>query len=118
MAIRNDTIEGTISAMLMQLEQEELCYVIKEHPHYIKYLKKQSENVCLIAVHENPKVLCLVRNQTKSICLEAVSIEYWTISMVRELTDDIVIQALTQSLDAINYLPQEWYDKYYNKVYQ
>lgn len=59
-----------ISSMdVNSLEISELKEVIREHPHRIKELREQSEDICKIAVGSNPNVLCLVRNQTEEICL-------------------------------------------------
>lgn len=106
----------TIQSQLREMSVEELKQAIKEHPHWIGKLDKQTEDLCMIAVQENPKTLCLVRKQNAYICELAIKKEPWVICMVRNLTEHEVKVAIEAAKDLSyrvqEYLPEELYEKY------
>ena len=95
-----------------KLSREEQVQKIVEHPHWIKYLTEQNEELCSLALKSNPRVLGLIRKQTEELCIQGVTLDYTVVSCVRELTDSIVQAALSISRDAVYYLPEVWYEKY------
>ena len=105
----------TIREQVSTATRDRLEDMIREHPHWIKYLEEQDDDLMLIALEANPNVLCLVRDQSEELCLAAVRRVYTTIAYVRKLTDKIVTTAMSVDSDAQYYLPQNWYDLYGRK---
>ena len=99
------------------LTREALVEIIKEHPHRIKYLKDQDDEICKIALETNYRVLCLIRNQTEELCLFAVKQSYLALAYTRVQTQKIIDEAIKQNRDAVYYVdnsvvPEEGYYKY------
>jgi hypothetical protein len=44
-------------------------------PHNLQYVRKQTEELCLIAIKKDPKCLMYVRKQTLDLCLAAIKIK-------------------------------------------
>ena len=61
------TIEG-----LKELVLNRHLEAVKENGYALRYIKNQTEEICLEAVKEEGYALQYVKNQTEEICLEAV----------------------------------------------
>jgi len=86
------------------LTREELIEIIKEHPHRIKYLKVQDDDICKVALEANYRVLCLIRRQTEELCLFAVKQSYLALAYTRVQTQKIIDEAIKQDRDAVYYV--------------
>lgn len=109
--MKNNVIE-TEMKNLSEMTRNELKQYVKEHPHMIKYLEDQDEELCHIALDANPNILCLIRNQTEELCLRAIKQDPYAICYVRKPTKKIVECALASNKDTLYYLDAEFYEEY------
>lgn len=111
--------------------------ILKEKPEYFKYLKVQTEELCLIAIIEDKdkilhddlseteyfnrlmtkytkgKNLKYVKDQTKLLCFQAIRQSYSAIKYIRKPTKEMYLLAIEQNGLAIQYIPDdnEWIDE-------
>ena len=45
---------------------------VKQNPYYLRCVKEQTLEMCLVAVQKDWRALQFVKNQTPEICMEAV----------------------------------------------
>ncbi len=57
---------------IIEYKGEEALEVVKINGHMLKYIREQTQDICLAAVRENGDALKYVREQTQEICLVAV----------------------------------------------
>ncbi|NJK16351.1 DUF4116 domain-containing protein, partial [Clostridioides difficile] len=60
----------------------------------LKYVKEQTEEVCLKAVKQDYRMLKYVNKQTEEVCLEAVRQNYRALYYINDKTDNVLIEAI------------------------
>jgi hypothetical protein len=80
---------------------------IKQSEYVLKYIKNQTDEICLEAVKQNGYALRHVSKQTNEICLAAVNQEGDTLSAVENQTDEICLAAVRQNGFAIQYVKNQ-----------
>ncbi|HBG8470868.1 TPA: DUF4116 domain-containing protein [Clostridioides difficile] len=74
----------------------------------LKYVKKQTEEICLLAVRENPWALIHVKRQTERICIEAVKQWGTILQFVKKQTPKICLEAVKQNSFALYYVKKQF----------
>jgi len=77
---------------------------VKQDGYALRYVKNQTENICLEAVKENGDALKYVKNQTENICLEAVKQDGYALRYVKNQTENICLEAVKQDGYALRYV--------------
>ena len=57
---------------------------VRQYGCVLKYVKEQTEEICLIAVQQSGKTLEYVKEQTEEICLTAVQQYSWVLKYVKD----------------------------------
>ena len=70
----------------------------------LRYVKNQTEKICLAAVKKNGWALKFVKNQTEKICLAAVKQDGWALQYVKNQTEKICLAAVKQNGIALVYV--------------
>lgn len=100
--------ETNLYIRFVEKETEELCLAaIKKQPESLRYIKNQTENMCVAGVRENGEFLFFISNQTEIICLEAVKQNGLALLLVHKKTLKICKEAVKQNKDALRYVPSE-----------
>jgi len=63
---------GTKRNQIINLKGSEALEAVKQDGDALRYVERQTPEICLAAVKENTHALCYVKEQTPEICLEAV----------------------------------------------
>jgi len=66
------------------LSGEEALEAVKENGNALRYVKEQTEAICLEAVKQDGDALQYVKEQTEAICLEAVKKNGYALRYVKE----------------------------------
>ncbi|MCC0726709.1 DUF4116 domain-containing protein [Clostridioides sp. ZZV14-6045] len=70
----------------------------------LRYIKNQTEEICMEAVKQDGRALKYVKNQTEEICIEAVKEDGLTLIEVKEQTDKICKEALKEDKHEVRYV--------------
>ena len=68
------TLEEIGVGEIISYSSEEALRAVIQNGYSLRYVKKQTPEICLEAVKENDYALQYVKEQTPEICLEAVNI--------------------------------------------
>lgn len=91
---------GPATKRLLQLKKDYLR--VKQNGDILRYVRDQTEEICLLAVKQDGHALYHVRNQTKEICLEAVKQNGYALMYVENKTYDIRVAASIYHMNAYN----------------
>ena len=89
---------------------EEAMKAVKQDWNVLKYIKEQTEEMCIEAVKQNWYALKYVKEQTESICIEAVKQDWHALQYVKEQTESICIEAVKESWYALRYVDKTIFD--------
>jgi len=89
------------------LSYEEQLKEIHRNPSLLKFIKNQTEDMCLLAVSRSCYVLGYVHNQTDEICMTAVEHNGIVLEDVENQTDEICYAAVLSNENAIQYIRDE-----------
>ena len=73
----------------------------------LRYIKNQTDEMCLEAVKINLFALNCVKKQTDEICLEAVKHDGLALQYVKDQTDEICLEAVKRNYAAIDYVKKQ-----------
>jgi hypothetical protein len=73
----------------------------------LKYVKDQTERICISAVKSRGYALQYVINQTYDICMESVKENGRALQFVHDKNDDIILEALKTTYDALKYVNED-----------
>lgn len=89
---------------------------VHKFPKLLKYIDKQTEEMCLAAVKENYSLLKFVKNKTVEICMAAVKNNYSALEHVEHQTPEMCLIAINENLHALSYvntsIPSDVYMKW------
>lgn len=85
------------------LDTDNILKLICVNGDMLKYLKEQTEEICLRAVQQNGNALEYVKKQTEEICMEAVKQNGVALRYVEEQTFEICFAAVSQTKNALEY---------------
>nr|QBK87597.1 MAG: protein of unknown function DUF4116 [Marseillevirus LCMAC201] len=89
-------------------QTEEICLAaVKVNGLALKYVKVQTEEICLAAVQEYGRALESVKEQTSEICLAAVQRYGWALEFVKVQTPEICLAAVQQHRRALQYVKEQ-----------
>ena len=95
---------------LLELNKEIHHYwlqAVEEYGYNLKYVKDQTETICLEAVRENSYALQFVTNQTEAICFEAVRKNGYALQYIKDQTEAICLEAVKQDGWALQYVTNQ-----------
>lgn len=73
----------------------------------LKYVKEQTEEICLAAVQDQGWVLSYVKEQTPALCLAAVNSYGMALQFVKEQTPEICMAAVQNDPMALKYVKEQ-----------
>ena len=76
----------------------------------LKYIKQQTEKICLAAVKSDGSALEYVKDQTKEICLEAVKNNGYALQYVKDKTYELCLEAVKNNGFALQYVKNQTYE--------
>ena len=89
-------------------QTEELCLAaVKQNGIALVYVTNQTETICLGAVKENGIALQYVKDQTEAICLAAVQRNGFALKFVKNQTEEICLAAVHQNGYALYYVKDQ-----------
>ncbi len=92
----------------MNKESElKLIKQVKADPFSLKYIKNQTETICLEAVKKEWLALRHVKDQTEQICLAAVKDYGLSLLYVKNQTEAICLAAVKQDAGALDYVKNQ-----------
>ena len=86
----------------IKMNAEDQSEILSEDGLMLRYVIKQTEDLCLVAVGNNGLALQNVENQTKEICLSAVKNNGLALQFVKKQTDKICSEAVKQNDKALD----------------
>lgn len=89
---------------LEQTDYENLIVLIKENPLWLKYVKNQTDKLCMQAVSKYGDTIKYVKDQTVEICMEAVKNDGLALKYVNNQNPEICKLAIDQNPDALQYV--------------
>ena len=89
----------------------EALKAVKQHGYALRYVKEQTEEICLEAVKENGYALGYVKEQTEEICLEAVKQNGDALQYVHKQTKEICLEAVKQNRYALQFVDKSIFSR-------
>jgi recombinational DNA repair protein RecR len=86
---------------------KEYLRAIRYEGYYLKFVKHQTDQICLEAVRQNGWALQFVRHQTEEICIEAVKRDGWALQFVNHQTDPICLDSVKQEGSALQFVKHQ-----------
>lgn len=80
---------------------------IKHNPKLLKYIKHQTEEICIEAIRKNWRVFPYIKNKTDNVCLEAVKQNGAIIEYIENKTDEICYIAIKEFGYALKYATKQ-----------
>ena len=74
---------------------EEAMKAVKQDWHALRYVKEQTESICIEAVKQNWYALQYVKEQTEEMCIEAVKESWYALRYVDKTIFDTDIKEYT-----------------------
>lgn len=100
-------------------QYEDLCLEAVKQKHYaceaMKLIKKQTDEICLIAVKQDGRALQYVKNQTVDICIAAVKQNGLALKFVNNQNYEICVEAVKQNGMALQFVKQDISNIYFSK---
>ena len=96
---------------IISYEGEEALRAIYRSGFNLKYVHKQTSEICLVAVKENGSALQYVRKQTPEICLAAVKKEGYALRFVCNQTPEICLEAVRNNRDALQFVDKSIFEE-------
>jgi hypothetical protein len=92
------------------LSGKEALEAVKQNGYTLRYVAKQTDEICLEAVKQDGCALCYVAKQTDEICLEAVKQNGMALEYVKNKKYEICLEAVKQNGLAIQFINNEKYN--------
>ena len=90
---------------LIKKQTDDVCTLaVKQNGYALKYVKKQVDDICEFAVRQNGRALQFVLKQTPMICKLAVTQNGLVLEYVKDQTLDICILAVNQNSLALQFV--------------
>ena len=86
---------------IISYEGGEALEKVRENGYNLRFVHKQTPEICLEAVNEDGDALKYVKEQTPEICLAAVKQYGNALQFVREQTPEICLAAVKEEEDAL-----------------
>jgi len=91
------------------LAGKEALEAVKQDGYALRYVKDQTEEICIEAVKQYGNALQFVKDQTEEICLEAVKQYGNALQYVKDQTEEICIEAVKQYRYALQYVNSKFF---------
>ena len=89
---------------IISYEWSEALMKVRQDWYALRYVKEQTEEICLAAVNQNWNAIKYVKEQTEKICLAAVDQSWDALQYVKEKTEEICLVAVKQDKYALRYV--------------
>ena len=96
-----------ISLKEFEIKSKNLLDLILHNGMLLKFINKQTDELCINAVKQNGLALEYVGRQTEEICLQSVKQNYKSLKFVILQTDEICINAVKQNGLALEYVRRQ-----------
>lgn len=92
------------------LKGKDALEFVKETGYGLRYVKEQTEEICMAAIKNDPYSIRYVLVQSEELCLAAVEQDGHTLQYVKEQTPKICIAAVKSQPESICYVDLSCFD--------
>lgn len=90
-------------------QTDEICILaVKQNGNALEYVQNQTEEICCLSVSQNGRALADVQNQTEKICKLAIHEHEWAFRLVKEQTYELCKLVVTLSSDMIEFVNEQF----------
>ena len=98
-----------VSSLREEQNNSSLIYlsVVKQNGHFLEYIKKQTPELCRLAIQQDSVCIAYVKEQTPELCLEAVKDDGYNLKYVKEQTPEICLSAVKQEPLSLRFVNEQ-----------